>query len=129
MVDKLRDRLISIGYEFKDGDEAILNFVVQKVTSTIKNDCNVPEVPDELECIAVDMMAGEFLLAKKTFSPDDISGIDLDYAVKQIQAGDTSTTFAVSEGSSTPEQRLNNFVNYLLNYGKSEFAAYRRIKW
>ena len=75
------------------------------------------------------MAAGEFLQAKKTFQPDDLESFDLDYAVKQIQTGDTNTVFAAGEGSMTPEQRLNTFINYLLNYGKSEFHSFRRIRW
>ena len=79
--------------------------------------------------IAVDMAVGEFLTAKKTFAPDSIAGIDLELAVKQIQTGDTNTVFAVGEGSLTPEQRLNAFLNYLLTYGREEFSCYRKIKW
>ena len=33
------------------------------------------------------MAAGEFLLAKKTFAPDSLAGLDLGVAVKQIQPG------------------------------------------
>ena len=81
-----------------------------------------------VEHIAVDMAVGEFLLSKKTFAPESLN-IDLSYAVKQIQAGDTNTVFATGESSLTPEQRLDNFINYLRSYGKSEFASFRRIKW
>ena len=125
----VKARLQSFGYEIQDVDETILNFCIQKVESSIKNDCNVSSIPDGLVCIAVDMAVGEFLTAKKTFSPDSIAGLDLDYAVKQIQTGDTNTVFATGEGSQTAEQRLTAFISYLLTYGKSEFACYRRIRW
>lgn len=129
MLDKVKERLQSFGYEVKNGDEAIIAFSIQKVENTIKNDCNVSSIPDGLENIAVDMATGEFLTAKKTFSPDSIAGLDLDYAVKQIQTGDTNTVFATGEGSLTAEQRLNNFLNYLLTYGRNEFSCFRKIKW
>lgn len=129
MLDKVKERLGSFGYELKDGDDVIIAFSVQKVENTIKNDCNVPEIPDGLENIAIDMAVGEFLTAKKTFMPDDITGLDLDYAVKQIQTGDTNTVFATGEASSTPEQRLNAFLNYLLSYGRDQFSCYRRLRW
>ena len=119
----------SFGYTLKDGDEVILNFSIQKVENTIKNDCNVSSIPDGLVNIAVDMAIGEFLTAKKTFSPNDIAGLDLDFAVKQIQTGDTNTVFATGESSLTPEQRLNAFVSYLLTYGRDEFSCYRKIRW
>lgn len=56
-------------------------------------------------------------------------GKTLDMAVKQIQTGDTNTVFATGEGSSTPEQRLNSFLNYLLTYGRDQFSCYRKIRW
>ena len=129
MLDMVKERLQSFGYEIQDGDEIILNFSIQKVENTIKNDCNVSSVPDGLVNIAVDMAVGEFLTAKKTFSPDSIAGLDLDFAVKQIQTGDTNTVFATGEGSLTAEQRLNNFLNYLLTYGRDQFSCYRKIRW
>ena len=129
MLAKVKERLQSFGYTLKDGDEVILNFSIQKVENTIKNDCNVSSIPDGLVNIAVDMAIGEFLTAKKTFSPNDIAGLDLDFAVKQIQTGDTNTVFATGESSLTPEQRLNAFVSYLLTYGRDEFSCYRKIRW
>ena len=112
MLDRVKTRLQSFGYVMKDGDEVILTFSVEKVTNTIKNDCNVSEIPDGLMNIAI-----------------DIAGLDLDYAVKQLQEGDKNTVFATGEGSLTAEQRLNNFLNHLLTYGRDEFSCYRRIRW
>lgn len=128
-VETVKKRLESFGYKVKADDEFALTFCVEKVRSTIKNETNQPDVPEGLEHIAVDMAAGEFLFSKKTFAPSDLENFDLDYAVKQIQTGDTNTVFSVGEGSQTPEQRLNNFINYLLNYGKAEFSAFRRLRW
>lgn len=129
MLNKAVKRLESFGYEVKDADRTILKFAVEKVTNTVKNDCNVSEVSEGLLNIAVDMAVGEFLSAKKAFAPSDIAGLDLDFAVKQIQTGDTNTVFAVGGGSLTPEQRLDGFINRLLTYGRSEFACYRKIRW
>ena len=129
MLELVKARLQSFGYEIQDSDDAILSFSIQKAESTIKNECNVPEVPEELRCIAVDMAVGEFLTAKKTFVPGSIAGLDLEAAVKQIQTGDTSTTFATGEGSQTAEQRLNALLSYLLNYGREQFSCFRRLRW
>lgn len=128
MLEKAKERLQSFGYVFSD-DEILLNFIVQKVTDSIKNDCNVSEIPEGLTNIAVDIAAGEFLMAKKTFSPESIAGLDLDFSIKQIQTGDTNTVFTTGEGSLTDEQRLNNFLNYLTTYGKEQFSCYRRLRW
>lgn len=129
MLEMVKARLKSFGYELQEGDEFALSFAIQKVENTIKNDCNVPSIPDGLMNIAVDMAVGELLTVKKTFSPDSLAGLDLSAAVKQIQMGDTNTVFATGEGSLTAEQRLNNFLNYLLTYGRDEFACYRKIRW
>ena len=129
MQEQVKERLQSFRYELQEGDEFSLNFCVQKVENTIKNDCSVPAIPDGLRNIAVDMAVGEFLTVKKTFSPDSIAGLDFDAAVKQIQTGDTSTVFAVGEGSLTAEQRLDNLLHYLLTYGREQFSCYRRIRW
>lgn len=128
-TEAVKERLKSFGYEVKTEDDFALTFCVEKVSSTIKNEINGPDVPEGLKHIAVDMAAGEFLLSKKTFAPDDIAGLDLECAVKQIQTGDTNTVFATGEGSMTPEQRLTAFINYLLSYGKNEFNSFRRIRW
>ncbi len=129
MIEKAKERLQSFGYEWKNGDEAILTFSVQKTENIIQNECNISSVPEGLINIAIDMAVGEFLMAKKAFAPDDIAGLDLSTAVKQIQEGDTSITFAAGEGSLTAEQRLDNLINYLLTYGKGEFVHYRRLLW
>jgi methionine aminopeptidase len=75
------------------------------------------------------MAVGEFLLAKKTFAPDDLTTLDLSAAVKDIKEGDSSVSFAVGDASQTPEQRLTTFINYLLTYGKEQYASFRRLKW
>ena len=114
---------------YKRQDESTLAFCVEKTRNTIRNEINWQDIPEGLEHIAIDMAAGEFLLSKKTFAPDDLSNFDLDYAVKQIQKGDTNTVFVTGEGCLTPEQRLTAFINHLLSYGKDEFNSFRRIRW
>lgn len=128
-VASVTSRLESLGYEVREADSASLAFCVEKVRSTIKNEINWQDVPEGLVHIAIDMACGEFLKGLMTFAPDALSGFDLDAAVKRIQTGDTTTEFAVGDGSQTDEQRLTAFVNYLLNYGKDEFNSFRRLRW
>ncbi len=128
-VETLKERLKDLRYEVKEGDEFSLTFCVEKVRSTIKNEINWQDIPEELERIAIDMAVGEFLLAKKAFAPDDLTGIDLTNAVKEIKEGDVTIAFGTGEGSQTPEQRLTTYINYLLTYGKAQFASFRRLKW
>jgi len=125
----VKKRLESFGYEAKKEDEPSLDFCVGKTQNSILNKINWKELPEGLEYIAVDMAAGEFLQAKKTFAPDDLSMLDLSSAVKQIQSGDTNTVFAIGSGSLTREQRLDIFISHLLSYGKGEINSFRRLRW
>lgn len=130
MYDKIVELLAAIGYtNISDNDTILLNFAISDVESHIKNEINWQEVPEGLEAVAINRVIGKFLSSKKTFSPADLSMLDLDTAVKQIQAGDTNYVFAVGDGSETDESRLTSFINYLLSYGESDFSAFRRIRW
>lgn len=127
MLEDVKQRLSSFGYEVIEDDTWVLEFIIQKVENYIKSNCNIDAIPEGLHQIAVDMSVGEFLLGKK--STGQLTGIDLEAAIKQIQEGDTSVTFAIGDGSKTPEERLDNLISHLLNYGKGSFASYRCIKW
>lgn len=54
---------------------------------------------------------------------------NLESAVKQISEGDTSITYAIGDGNSTPEMRLDTLIDYLINHGKNELESYRCLKW
>ncbi len=127
MLEDVTKRLESFGYEVTEADNWMIEFLIQKIENSIKTDCNINTIPEELHEIAVDMVVGEFLLNKK--SRGQLEGFDLEAAVKQIHEGDTSVTFAIGDGSKTPEERLDELILYLMNYGKGKFAAYRCIKW
>lgn len=129
MFETAKERLTTFGYDFKAADIPILSYAVQKAENMVKNECNLSEIPEGLFNVVVDVAAGEFLLSKKTFAPGDISGLDLDIAVKSLQVGDTNTTFAVGEGSQTAEQRLDFLIDRLLNGGRKQIPRYRRLLW
>jgi hypothetical protein len=128
-LDDVISRLQSLGYTVQESDSWAITFVIDKVVNTIKNACNVKTIPEGLYQVAVDMVCGEFLLAKK--GSGALQGFEMDLAqavLKQVQEGDTNVTFGV-ESSLSPEQRLNAAIDYLINYGKNQFVTYRRLKW
>lgn len=127
MFEDVVERLKSFGYEVTETDNWMIEFLIQKVENSIKADCNINTIPEGLHEIAVGMVVGEFLLNKK--SRGQLEGFDLETAVRQIQEGDTSVTFAVGDGSKTPEERLDELILYLMNHGKGKLASYRCIKW
>jgi hypothetical protein len=118
-------RLESLGYTSKEEDGWMICFSIQKVENNIKNSCNTTSIPDGLNHTATDMICGEFLFAKK--QSGKLEGFNLETAIKQVQAGDTSVTFAV--GDNAPEKRLDSLLSYLMNNGKGDFVCYRKIKW
>lgn len=108
-------------------DDPLLDMVITNVQWRIKNLTNLQEVPEGLESMAVSMAVGEYLNMKK--ANGQLEGFDLEAAVKQIQEGDTNTVFAIGDGSSTPEQRLDALISYLINGRTREFYRFRRFVW
>jgi hypothetical protein len=119
-------RLISLGYKFKENDDWILCFAMQNVENSIKNHCNVTSVPDGLFSMAVDRVCGEFLFAKKNSGQLTMEGLDLDAAIASISEGDTSISFV---SGASDDDRFNTLVNYLMNKGEGDLICYRRLKW
>lgn len=108
-------------------DDPLLDILLQNVQQRILNKTNQSVIPEGLESVAVYMAVGEYLNMKKTVG--QLTGFDLDAAIKQIQEGDTNTVFAIGEGSLTPEQRLNGLIDYLINGRSDELYRYRKLVW
>lgn len=128
MYEQIVTLLASLGYQaFSDSDKITLYFIHDKVSQDIKNNINWDTIPPKLEHVLLYRVLGEFLLHKQTFSPADLSMLDLSgAAVKQIQAGDTNITFGNAE---TDESRLSGFIHSLRNYGRDQLSAFRKIRW
>lgn len=127
MRDKAVTMLTALGVAGA-ADDPLLDMVLNNVQWRIKNLSNLSEIPEGLESLAVSMVVGEYLNMKKCSG--QLEGFDLDAAaVKSIQEGDTNITFALGEGSSTPEQRLNSLIDYLINGRIGEIYRYRRLVW
>ena len=130
MREDIIKRLASLGYTFdEEKDGWVIGFIIDKVTNLIKNEANIPEIPEGLHQIAVDMACGEFLKAKK--ASGDLGGFTVDLnsaALKQKAQGDTSFGFAVDQIKSA-EERLEAVIDHLLNYGKPQLLAFRRFAW
>ena len=137
METKIYERLISLGYavenEVGEGgdiiyhptptDLTIITVLKNKIVNAIKSDCNIDEIPTEIEGLVVDNIIGEFLFDKKTMGTLVIDDMDLN-AVKSISEGDTTIQFA--DGSSQSEM-LDTLIKYLLR--PIDLSDYRRIRW
>lgn len=126
----MREDVISLLNAFGvTGAEAdpLIDFVLDSVVERVKNETNLNTIPEGLKKLAVEMVLGQYLSLKKNLG--QLEGFDLEAAVKQIQEGDTNTVFAIGEGNTTPEQRLDTLINYLINGRTREFIRYRRVVW
>lgn len=110
-------------------DDPLLVFIGNSVTERVLNETNQTTIPEGLEYLAAEMVVGEYLNALKGSGQLNMDGIDLEAAVKQIQEGDTNIMFAIGAGSSTPEQRLDALIAYLITGRTREFIRYRRLLW
>ncbi len=126
MRDQVISMLTALGVTGAATDP-LLDIVLTNVQWRIKNLTNRTTVPDGLENMLVQMTVGEYLKMKK--DTGQLEGLDLEAAIKQIQEGDTNITFAIGDGSQTPEQRLNSLIDFLINGRIGEIYRYRRIVW
>lgn len=126
MRDQVISMLTALGVTGAATDP-LLDILLQNVQQRILNKTNQSVIPEGLESVAVYMAVGEYLNMKKTVG--QLTGFDLDAAIKQIQEGDTNTVFAIGEGSLTPEQRLNGLIDYLINDRSDELYRYRKLVW
>lgn len=131
MLEDVQKRLSSVGIAISgepgNADGTILSFSIDKVSNHIKNQTNLNEIPQGLHEVSVDMVVGEFLLAKKSMGLLNVSSLDFDLVAKQVQDGDTNVVFAVSE-STTPEAQFNAFISYL-QHNEVDFVKYRVLTW
>ena len=126
MRDQVISMLTALGVTWVVGDP-LLDILLQNVQQRILNKTNQSVIPEGVESVAVYMAVGEYLNMKKTVG--QLTGFDLDAAIKQIQEGDTNTVFAIGEGSLTPEQRLNGLIDYLINGRSDELYRFRKLVW
>lgn len=108
-------------------DDSLVAYLINSVSEKVLNETNLAEIPDGLHFAAVEMVVGEYLSMKK--GTGQLEGFDLDAAIKQIQEGDTNIVYAVGDGSSTPEQRVNDLITYLTKDRTPEFLRYRKLLW
>lgn len=128
-MEEVKKLLKAFGCTTTQNDQWMLDFILDKVQNHIHHTINRQDIPEGLKKEAVQMAAGEFLLFKKSSGQLDIETVSLEAIAKSITAGDTSVTFSTGEGSQTPEQRLNTYIQMLLNPPEACFYAYRRLVW
>lgn len=123
----IAERLASFGYTVTESDDALIEFCTDKVEQHIKNFCNIPEVPDELQGVAVDMICGEFLNMKYLTGQLELSGLNLSVTgLKTVTEGDTSVTFA---DDPTDSAKFTSLISDLIHGKDGDLICFRRMRW
>ena len=124
LTESVLKRLDSFGFTPTENDIYVIGFSVQKIENSIKNDCNITEIPEGLECTSVDMICGEILDTLYRTGKLNLSSLDLNGAVASVSAGDTSVSF---DNNTSDVGKFNILLQLLC--GRGELACYRAIKW
>lgn len=109
-LEKLK-QLLGITDDTKD---FILEFALEKAEDTIKNYCNIKEIPVELNNIVLSM-------AMELYRLENFGNEEGKKEVKTIQVGDTTTTFETSKDMNVAEELLKDY--------KAQLDPFRKLRW
>lgn len=124
---EVKRRLTMLGYNPSEADDALIAWELRRAEQYIMDFCNVQEVPEGLLEVLVDMAAAQILITRKATGA--LEGYDFAAAVKSIQEGDTTVSYAVGEGSQTPEQCFDALVSHMAAPPLQSLLRYRRLRW
>lgn len=124
MVDKVTDRLESLGYEVTEDDAFAIGFAVRAASGYIKHFCNINEIPECLEHVLVDMASGDFLLAKQSLG--QLSSMQIDRVVKSVQDGDSTVEYATSFDQ---DAVFTQYLRKMIDGYNTELIAHRKLRW
>ena len=96
-----------------DTKDHILEFIMADVEETIKNYCNIEEVPDGLVNTA-------YRMAADIYRNEQMGSEDVPQSVSSVTVGDTSTSFKTSS-TEFSESIMKNYKAALNRYRKVEF--------
>lgn len=101
-----------------DADEGLLGFTVSLVEDSIKNYCNLPEVPPELQNTAAAMVVD-------AWRQHQFGQAALEAQEKGVSRGDTSFSFA------TPAEQMQAIVanpGFTQDY-RAQLNQFRKLRW
>lgn len=123
---RVRNKLMSYGYEYTDGDDVTVSLLISKNEQYIKHYCNISEVPECLEYVLLDLVCGEFLQTKKALG--QLSSIEIENLVQAIRAGDTTVEYN-NNYNYDGNTLFSKFVEQLTTGHETELARHRRLCW
>lgn len=121
------DFLKDIGYTTTETDEDIVERLLWSTESTIKNQCNISELPTDLDNVVIIRTCGAFLRLKGA-TGDLTTTFNINAAYKKIVEGDVTVELATSD-STSPQKQLSDYIKALEGYGKRDIVAFRKVRW
>ena len=109
-LEKLK-QLLGITDDTKD---FILEFALEKAEDTIKNYCNIKEIPVELNNIVLGM-------AMELYRIENFGSEEEGKDIKSIQVGDTTTTFETNKKIDISKELLKDY--------KAQLDPFRKLRW
>lgn len=127
MFSRLLERLRFLGFPCEENDSEFLEGLLTDASSRVLAEIGICSLPEELESLVINLTAGEYLFCKK--AAGKLHGFDSEAAIKQLQEGDTSVTYAFGDGARTPEERLDALIKSLRSIPPGLAAAWRKMRW
>ena len=111
------DKLTAFNYEVVENDVSLLILSFSKVETEIKLNCNLSELPANINAVLIDAIVGEFLKLKNAVGTLDISKV-----VASVTMGDTSVNYG------TPAQTFDAIISDMTDL-RGVYACLRRVKF
>jgi len=124
MTGRLKARLGELGLIPPARDAGLLETLLVGSRRRILAEIGQTELPEELEAVAVDMAAGEYLSFRQ--SAGGLPEFDQEQVVRQMSQGDTSITYAVESGQQSP---LDALIARLTTPPGALLRQWRRMRW
>lgn len=126
IIELCQELLQLIGIKLSTDDESLISFCVKFAAQTVKNKCNVSEVPEGLKYATAYMACGEFLQMKHQTGTLDADSIDFDAAASALTIGDVRIDYPDGSNASS---KVDTLISFLLTSKGSELACFRKLRW
>lgn len=119
---QVANKLKLLGYNVPDGENEILEILIDEVRDYILNYCNIKEVPAELNSAWISLVCQKYLQNKLAFG--DIEGIE-NGNISSISEGETSISYDNNNSSIARMQKLID----KLGKAENQLVRFRKVKW
>ena len=111
------DKLTAFNCEVVENDVPLLILSFSKVETEIKLNCNLSELPTNINAVLIDAIVGEFLKLKNA-----VGTLDIGKVVASVTMGDTSVSYG------TPMQTFDAIISDMTDL-RGVYACLRRVKF